>query len=51
MGIEGILLTHIDGSAGAQFGTTYIILNTDFAHLKEMTQPLLVIHVCTGAFQ
>lgn len=50
-GIQGILAAHIDGSAGAQFGTTFTILNSDFAHLKEMTQPLLLIHVCTGAFQ
>lgn len=51
MGIPGTLPTHIDGSAEAQSGTTFTILNRDFAHLKEMMQPLLLIHVCTGAVQ
>lgn len=51
MGIHGILATHTDRCAGAQFGTTFTILNSDFTHLKEMTQPLLLIHICTGAFR
>lgn len=48
--MHGILPTHL-WSAGAQRGMTFTILNSDFAHLKEMTQPLLVIHACTAAFQ
>lgn len=45
------LPTHVHGSAGAQHSMTFTILSSDFAHLKEMTQPLLVIHVCAGALQ
>lgn len=35
IGMNSTFVTYIDGSAGAQFGTTFTLLNSDFAHLKE----------------